>query len=218
MVEIAGAYRVRMQLDAAEVDDPGKPRRIIDHEFFRSPTRRERQRGGSQPRRTLGGRALLIKRLAFGAINESLENDRAILDPGESARRDGQVVADEIEFRELCLSGKIRLVRVCHADFALPRSRAARWLLLFPRKQATPSCANLSQDRARPEPFTFLPYGRDDLCVKRNGAHVQKLRKRRIAPVKYLWPIICASSILEICSNFLLAKSTSRYFVEKSQQ
>ena len=41
MIEIAGAHRMRMQLDAAQIDDPGEPRRIIDHDLFRGAARRE---------------------------------------------------------------------------------------------------------------------------------------------------------------------------------
>ena len=73
---------------------------------------------GSQPRGPLGGRALLIKRLALGAVDEAFENERTILDSGQSAGRDRQIVAHEVEFRELRLPGKIRLVRVRHADLA----------------------------------------------------------------------------------------------------
>ena len=106
MIEIAGAHRMRMQLDAAQVDDPGEPRRVIDDDLFRGAARRERQRYGSQPRRPLGGRALLIKRLAFGAVDETLENDRTIPDSGERARRDRQVVAHEVELRELASASR----------------------------------------------------------------------------------------------------------------
>ncbi len=66
----------------------------------------------------LGGCALLIERLAFGAVDEALENQRTIPDSGESARRDRQVVAHEIEFRELRLPGKVRLVRVGYTNLA----------------------------------------------------------------------------------------------------
>ena len=41
VLEIAGAHRVRMELDAAQVDDPREPRRIIDDDLFRGAARRE---------------------------------------------------------------------------------------------------------------------------------------------------------------------------------
>ena len=41
MIEIAGAHRMRMQLDAAEVDDPGEPRRVVDDDLFRGAAGRK---------------------------------------------------------------------------------------------------------------------------------------------------------------------------------
>ena len=41
MIEIARAHRVRMQLDAAQIDDPRQPRRIVDDDLFRGAARRE---------------------------------------------------------------------------------------------------------------------------------------------------------------------------------
>ena len=52
----------------------------------------------------LFGRALLIKRLTFGTVNEPLENKGTILDSGEGTRRDRQIIAEYIEFRELRLA------------------------------------------------------------------------------------------------------------------
>ena len=66
----------------------------------------------------LRGRALLIKRLALGAVHEALEHDRTILDSGQSARRDRQVVAHEVEFRDFRLLRKIQLVGVRDTDLA----------------------------------------------------------------------------------------------------
>jgi hypothetical protein len=60
----------------------------------------------------------LIEGLAIGAVDEALENQRTIPASGESARRVRQIVAHDIEFRELCLLGEIRLVRVDHTDLA----------------------------------------------------------------------------------------------------
>ena len=39
MLEIAGAHRMRMQLDAAEVHDPGQAGRVVDDDFFRGAAR-----------------------------------------------------------------------------------------------------------------------------------------------------------------------------------
>ncbi len=130
-----------MQLDAAQVDDPGEPGRIIDHDLFRGAARRERQRYRSQPRRPLGGRALLIKGLAFGAVDEALEHHRTIPDSGQSARRDRQIIADDVELRELRLPARNRACPGASRGPRVPRSRAARRLLLSPQKKFTPICA-----------------------------------------------------------------------------
>ena len=42
------------------------------------------------------GCALLIERFPFGAIHEPLENNRTIPNPGQSARRHRQVVANKV--------------------------------------------------------------------------------------------------------------------------
>ena len=85
MIEIAGAHRVRMQLDAAEVDDPREAGRVVDDDLLGGAPRRKRQRHRAQPRRPVVGRALLIEGLALGAVDEALEHDRPIADAGERA-------------------------------------------------------------------------------------------------------------------------------------
>ena len=92
MFEIAGPYGVRMQLDTAQVDDPGEARGIVDDQFFGGTAGGKRERYGPQPGGPLSGRALLIKSLALGAIHEALEHDRAILNSGQSSRRDRQII------------------------------------------------------------------------------------------------------------------------------
>ena len=85
MIEVAGAHRVRMQLDAAEVDDPGEARRVVDDDLLGGAPRRKRQRHRAQPVGPLLGRALLVEGLALGAVDEALEHDRAVADAGERA-------------------------------------------------------------------------------------------------------------------------------------
>jgi hypothetical protein len=94
MTEVAGAHRMRMQLDATKIDHPRKPRRIVDNDFFRGASRRKRERYRSQPRGALRWCALLVERLTFGAIDVSLEDKRTIPDSGQRPRRDRQIVAN----------------------------------------------------------------------------------------------------------------------------
>ena len=71
----------------------------------------------------------MIKRLSFGAVDKTLENDRTILNSGNRTRSDGQIVAYEIEFRDSCLR-KIQLVGMRDTDFtSLKREhRAGRFI------------------------------------------------------------------------------------------
>ena len=107
VVEVARADGVWVQFNATEVDDPRQPRGIVYDHFFGSAAGRKRQCCCSQPRRPLGRCTFLIKGLALGAVHESLEHDRAVLDSGEGARRDREVVMDEVKFRD---SGQLRKI------------------------------------------------------------------------------------------------------------
>ena len=62
---------MRVQFDAAKVHDPGKPSCIIDYDFFSRSAGRERQSDRTQPGWPLLWRALLIKRLRLGAVDET---------------------------------------------------------------------------------------------------------------------------------------------------
>ena len=122
MIEIVGAHRVRMQLDAAEVDDPRQSSGVVDDELLGGAPRGKRQCDGAQPLGPLVRRALLVERLGLGAVDESLEDERPIANAGDRARRDGQIVLHELELRELGLAREVRLVRIGDLDVA-PRDR-----------------------------------------------------------------------------------------------
>ena len=97
MVEVVGPDRVRIEVDAAEVDDPGETRRVVDDDLVGGATRWERQGHRPQPVGRLSGRALLEERLARGAVDEALERHRPPAGAGQRARRDGEVELDEVE-------------------------------------------------------------------------------------------------------------------------
>ena len=63
------------------------------------------------------GGALLIQGFAFGSVDEALEDDGAILNAGEGSGGYGEVVADEVEFRELRGAREVGLVGIRDADF-----------------------------------------------------------------------------------------------------
>ena len=117
MIEICGAHRMRVQFDAAKVHNPGQPGWIIDHDFFGSAAGRERQCDRTQPSWPLLGRALLIECLRLGAVDETFQNDRSILNPCQRTRSDGEIVADEVELGDFYLRRKIQLLRVRDLDF-----------------------------------------------------------------------------------------------------
>ena len=58
----------------------------------------------------------MIKRLSFGAVDETLENNWTILNSGNRARRNGQIGAYKIKLRDSCLR-KIQLVRIRDTEF-----------------------------------------------------------------------------------------------------
>src|ERR1700735_3563639 len=73
MVQISRSNRMRVQLNASQIHDPGQPRSVVHDQFFRRSARWKSQRNRAKPARMVGGSALLVKRLAFGSVNESLE-------------------------------------------------------------------------------------------------------------------------------------------------
>jgi hypothetical protein len=56
--------------------------------------------------RALRGRALLIKSLSLGSVDEPLEDNRTILDAAHAAGRHREVVADKIELGDFGLLEK----------------------------------------------------------------------------------------------------------------
>ncbi len=100
MIQVARAHRMWMQLEASEVDDPRQSRRVVDDDFFRGASRWKRERDGAQPRGPIFRRALLIERLALGAIDVAFQYDGAIANSAQRAGRDREIVADQVELGE----------------------------------------------------------------------------------------------------------------------
>ncbi len=67
----------------------------------------------------VGGSALLVEGFGFGSVDEALEDDGAVADAVQRAGRDREIVADEVELRELGLFGEIELAGVGYADFVI---------------------------------------------------------------------------------------------------
>ena len=99
MVEVVGTHGVRIEVDAAEVDDPGQGRRVVDDDLVGRPARRERELRRPDPVGRVVRRALLEERLLGDPIDEPLEGHRAAADTGQRPVGDGEVVLDEVQLR-----------------------------------------------------------------------------------------------------------------------
>jgi hypothetical protein len=106
-----------MQLNAAQVHNPCQPGGIIDDQFLCCAPRWEGKRDGSEERRMIGRRTLLIKGLGFRSIDEPLQHNRPVSNAIQRARSYRQVVADKINLRELYISREIELVGMGHGHF-----------------------------------------------------------------------------------------------------
>ena len=97
MIEIDGADRMRIQVDATEIDDPGELRRIPDHDLLRGAPGWKRQLDRLDPLRPRARRALLEEGLTFRAVDEALERHRPARYPAQGALGHGHVVANQVE-------------------------------------------------------------------------------------------------------------------------
>ncbi len=97
MVEVVRPDGVRVQVETAEIDDPGEPRRVVDDDLVGRPAGRERQGDRAQPLRPVVRRPLLEERLARGAVDEPLQGHRAAAGAGQRSGCHREVVAHEVE-------------------------------------------------------------------------------------------------------------------------
>ena len=117
MIEIVGAHRMRMQLEAGEVRHPGQRRRVARHDFLGGAAGRKLQRHDLDPGRPRLGRALLVEELAADAVRIAHQHVRPAAGAPQRAVGDGEVVAHEIELGVTRL-GKQHLVGIRDRDLA----------------------------------------------------------------------------------------------------
>ena len=84
MLEVVGAHRVRVQLEAGEVGHPGEVGRMARHDLVGAAAGREADRGDLEPLGPLGRRALLEEELAADAVRVADQHARA---PAGAAQR-----------------------------------------------------------------------------------------------------------------------------------
>jgi hypothetical protein len=129
MLKVGRPHRVRMQLNAAQVDDPGQPVGFINHQLLSSASRRKRKRNRANPPRSLGRRTLLIKSFTLSTVYKTLQHNRAIANPNQRSRCNRKIVAHEIKLGELCLLGKVKLVRMRDSNF-MPLDREDLYIVI----------------------------------------------------------------------------------------
>jgi hypothetical protein len=99
VVQVVRANRVRVEVDAAEVDDPRQLRCVVQDDLLGRPPRREAQLDGPDPLRALLRRPLLEEELPLRAVDEPLHGHRAIACAAKGAVGDREVVTDKIDLR-----------------------------------------------------------------------------------------------------------------------
>ena len=88
---------MRVQVDAAEVDDPGQRRMVVDDDLVGRAPGGKRELDRADVLRDRLRRPLLEECLTIGAIDEALEGHRSVADADDGAIGDGEVVANEVE-------------------------------------------------------------------------------------------------------------------------
>src|SRR3989442_12625178 len=117
MLEVVGAHRTTVQLDAPDAPDPPQLRRVAHDDLSRSPARGNAQLHRLDPLGMPLGSPLLEERLALRAMHVALEHDRPRPDPAERPIGDRGIVPHQVELRVAGL-GKEHLVRVGDYHFA----------------------------------------------------------------------------------------------------
>jgi hypothetical protein len=112
---------VRVELHAAEIDDPGEAGGVVDDDLFGGAAGGEGERDGAEERGQIGGCAFLIEGLGLatfeaGSVDETLEDDGAVANALQGSGGDGERVADEVELGELDFAGEVEFFRVGDAN------------------------------------------------------------------------------------------------------
>ena len=115
MVQVGGTHGVRIEVDAAEVDDPGQLRGVAHDDLLRGTAGRKRELHGLDPSGTRCRGAFLKEGLPLCPIDEPLEGHGAAANAAQRSFRDGHVIADQVELRVARLREE-DLVRVADRD------------------------------------------------------------------------------------------------------
>src|SRR6185437_3196073 len=125
---------MRMQFDATQIDDPSQASRVVDDDFFCGSSGRKRKRDRTQPTGPLLRRPLLIKSWGFGPVHKPLKNNRTVPNSGQRARRNRQIITDQVEFCYARLR-EVSLVGMGNTDFtSINREQLAGFVLGHPNR------------------------------------------------------------------------------------
>ena len=119
MLDVAPPRRPGMEVDRREIGGPRDLRELGDAELVGGAARREGDGRGLDPVGPLLRHALLVDRLALGAVRVPLQLRRPLVERPHDALADGEVVVHEVELR-LAARGEEDLVRIRHLDGARP--------------------------------------------------------------------------------------------------
>jgi hypothetical protein len=107
-----------VELDAAEVDHPGQTPEVGDDgEVGGAPAAREDDVHGLEPVRVRVGHALLVEEVSLDSVRVALHLHGPALDVVQDARRQVEVVVDEVAFRQAG-AGEVDLVEIRERDVA----------------------------------------------------------------------------------------------------
>ena len=119
VLDVAPPRRPGMEVDRREIGGPRDLRELGDAELVGGAARGEGDGRGLDPVGPVLRHALLVDRLALGAVRVPLQLRRPLVEHPHDALADGEVVLDEVELR-LAARAEEDLVRIRHLDGALP--------------------------------------------------------------------------------------------------
>ena len=94
--QVLRAHRVRVQVDAVEIDHPDELRRVAHDDLVGDAPGRVAELDRLYPRWTRLGRPLLVEGLLRDPLDEPAQRHRPAADRAENARRDGEEVVDQV--------------------------------------------------------------------------------------------------------------------------
>ena len=117
MLEVLGAYGVRVQLKAGKIGEPGEGRRITRNDLVGRAARREAQFDYLDPGGPALGRPFLIEVIATDAVRVAHEHVGTAAGATQRPFGHRKVIADQVELGVLRL-GEQHLVGVRDGNFA----------------------------------------------------------------------------------------------------